>query len=90
MRAAPAAASPAPVSNIPTTASRREPKRSASGPLTMPKPKYRKPASENTSEIWPRDAAKSRCSDSTNALNVYALPNPTNVTANAAATTYQP
>lgn len=56
----------------------------------MPKPKYRKPASENTSEIWPRDAAKSRCSDSTNALNVYALPNPTNVTANAAATTYQP
>ena len=79
-----------PVSSIPATASRREPKRSASGPLTMPKPKYRKPASENTSEICPRDAAKSRCSDSTNALNVYALPKPTNVTANAAATTYQP
>ena len=75
---------------MPSMARRRAPQRSASGPLTTPSAKYRKPASENTSDTDPRDAWKSCCSDGTNALNVYALPNPTKQTANAAATTIQP
>ena len=51
-------------------ASGREPSRSARGPLTSPSAKYRKPAIENTSEIEPREAPKSRWSGSRNALNV--------------------
>lgn len=56
----------------------------------MPRPKYRNPASENTSDTEPRDAANSVCSEPTNALKVYALPNPTKVIANTEATTNQP
>ncbi|MCY1526899.1 hypothetical protein D9M68_619440 [compost metagenome] len=55
---------------MPATASRRAPQRSASGPLNTPSPKYRKPASENTSDTSPREAPKSRCSASRNALKV--------------------
>ena len=48
------------------------------------------PASENTSDTEPREAANSVCRDPTKALNVYALPNPTQVTVKAPATTNQP
>src|ERR1700722_9341342 len=84
-----AAHRPAPIDSIPAMHKRREPQRSASGPLSTPSPKYRKPASENTSDTEPREAAKSRCNESTKALKVYALPKPTKVTAKAAAMTNQ-
>ena len=56
----------------------------------MPTAKYRNPANENTNETEPRDAPKSLSKEATKELNVYALPKPTKVTANAAATTNQP
>src|SRR6185436_5564086 len=90
LRATPASTRPALVSAMPSAARRRAPQRSAAGPVTMPRPKYRKPANENTSDTEPRDAENSRSSDSRNALNVYAAPNPRNVIANAATTTNQP
>ena len=44
--------------------------------------------------VWlrtePRDAPKSLSKEATKELNVYALPKPTKLTANAAATTNQP
>lgn len=55
---------------MPTTARSRAPKRSASGPLTRPRAKYKNPATEKTSETDPREAAKSRCNDAMKALNV--------------------
>jgi hypothetical protein len=45
---------------------------------------------EKTSEIDPREAAKSCCSGSKKALKEYAQPKPTKVTANVPATTNQP
>jgi hypothetical protein len=75
---------------MPTMLKRREPKRSANGPVRIPRPKYKNPASENTNDTDPRDAANSLCRDSTKALKVYALPKPTKVTVKAAATTNQP
>lgn len=75
---------------MPAIAIRLAPQRSAKGPDIMPTPKYRNPANENTSETEPRDAPKSLSNEATNELNVYALPKPTKVTANAAATMSQP
>jgi hypothetical protein len=86
----PARAMPEPVSSMPATASRRAPQRSASGPLSTPRPKYRNPASENTRETEPREAANSCCNGAMKALNVYALPKPRNMIEKAAATTHQP
>ena len=47
-------------------------------------------AERHQASTEPRDAPKSLSNEATNELNVYALPKPTKVTANAAATMSQP
>ena len=66
----PAAHNPKPTNSMPSTVTRRAPQRSPSGPLITPRAKYKNPASENTKDTEPREAAKSRCSESTKALKV--------------------
>jgi hypothetical protein len=75
---------------MPATVTQRGPRRSASGPLTAPREKYKNPLRAKTNEISPRVAAKVCCKAGKKEEKVYATPKPNSDTKNAPTTTTHP
>src|SRR5437762_6351878 len=85
-----AIASAAARQTTPASVTRRGPKRSPSMPPGAPQANQRKPATENTSAISPREAPNSASKAVKKAANEYAAAKPTNIRVKAEATTTQP